>query len=100
MRRNAVVAVLSAVVISGCYHVTVVTGAPPSPTVIDKPWQLSFVAGLIPPPTMNMKAECPKGLAKVETEQSFLDMLVGGISSNLVTPVHATVTCASGPIQK
>ncbi|MEO8620645.1 MAG: hypothetical protein ABI625_06245 [bacterium] len=100
MRRHLAVIVLGAAGLSGCFHVTVITGAPASTTVIDKPWQLSFAAGLVPPPVLNVKTDCPQGVAKIETENSFLNMLAGGVTSSIITPMHATVTCASGPVAK
>ncbi len=84
-------------VVTGCYRITVNTGAPASATQIDKPWAMSFVFGLVPPPEIDAKATCPQGVATVVTERSFLNGLVGALSSSLVTPMHATVTCASGP---
>jgi len=92
--------VLAAVLCGGCYHITVVTGAPPSTTTIDKQWQNSFVIGLVPPPEIAAKEACTQGVAKVETERSFLNGLVGAITYNIYTPLHATVTCAGGPVPR
>jgi len=92
--------VLAAVLSGGCYHVTVVTGAPPSTTVIDKEWQYSFVAGLVPPPEIAANDKCTQGVAKVETERSFLNALVGAVTYNIFTPMHTKVTCAGGPIPR
>lgn len=99
MRRSAILA-LSTLTLGGCYRVTVITGAPPAPQVIDKPWQNSFVYGLVPPPEIDAKPTCPQGFAEVVTERSFLNGLVGAITSSIFTPMHAKVTCASGPVQK
>ena len=100
MRRYLSAAAALLVLSSGCYHLTVVTGAPASPTVIDKQWQNSFVYGLVPPPELDVKAQCTQGVAKVETERSFVNGLVGAITWSLYTPLHATVTCASGPVAR
>lgn len=100
MNRFRGLALLAAVMCAGCYHVTVVTGAPPSQTIIDKQWQNSFVIGLVPPPELNTKDQCPQSVAKVETERSFLNGLVGAITENIYTPLHVTVTCASGPVAR
>jgi hypothetical protein len=99
MRRILAIAVAS-VALTGCYHVSVTTGAPVAPTVIDKPWQNSFVIGLVPPPVIDTKAACPSGVAKVETEQSFLNGLVRTITYSIYTPMHARITCASGPVPR
>lgn len=94
MRLRSVLVSFMATLLAGCYHITVVTGAPPSGTVIDKPWQMSFVAGIAPPPELNVKDQCPNGVARVETQQSFLNGLVSALSSGIVTPIRATITCA------
>jgi hypothetical protein len=100
MRMTKFLSVVALVALSACYRVTVNTGAPPAPTVIDKPWQLSFVYGLVPPPAIDAKQTCPQGVASVVTEHSFLNSLVSIITYSLFTPMHTTVTCASGPVAK
>src|SRR3954471_22711768 len=99
MRRISLV-LLAALVCGGCYHVTVVTGAPASATTINKDWQNSFVYGLVPPAEISARETCTQGVAKVETERSFLNGLVGAITYSIYTPLHATVTCASGPVPR
>lgn len=100
MRLSRILSLAALVVLAGCYRVTVNTGAPPAETAIDKPWQLSFVYGLVPPPEISAKETCQQGVATVMTERSFLNGLVGILSSSLVTPLHVRVTCASGPVAK
>ena len=78
-----------------CYHATVETGRPMSATVVNKPFQPSFVFGLVPPPTLNVASECPNGVAKVETVHSFVEGLVAAITFSLFTPMTIKVTCAS-----
>jgi hypothetical protein len=92
--------VVATVLLSGCYRVTVVTGAPSAAETIDKPWQNSFVYGLVPPPEIDTKAQCAKNLAVVETERSFLNGLVGALTFSIYTPMHTKVTCAVGPVAK
>jgi len=94
--RRAIPALIAAVVCSGCYHVTVVTGAPAATQTVDKPWQNSFIAGIVPPAELSSKETCAQGVAKVETERSFLNGLVGAVTWNIYTPMHVNVTCASG----
>jgi hypothetical protein len=95
MRTKFSALVLGAMLLTGCYHVTVISGTSPSPTVVDKPWQNSFVYGLVPPPELNVKDQCPNGVQKVETETSFLNGLVGALTWSLYTPMHAKVTCSA-----
>jgi hypothetical protein len=106
MSARIVLLGVAVVLYSGCYRVTVITGAPPavptveSPQVVDAPWQKSFVYGLVPPPEINTKDKCPQGFAIVETERSFLNGLVGAVTYSIFTPMHAKVTCAAGPVAK
>lgn len=81
--------------LTGCYRVTVVSGTTPSPTVVDNPWQHSFLYGLVPPSEINVKEQCPNGVYKVETETSFLNGLAAALTSSLYAPIHAKVTCSA-----
>ena len=100
MRRSAMTVLAAAALLSGCYRATVVTGAPAGATVVDKPWQNSFVYGLVPPPELNTKEQCPQGFAVVQTERSFLNGLVGSLTYSIYTPMHTKVTCAVGPVPR
>ena len=100
MRITRIVSMVALVALGACYRVTVNTGAPPAATMIDKQWQLSFVYGLVPPPAIDAKQTCPQGVASIMTERSFLNGLVGAITSSIFTPMHAKITCASGPVAK
>jgi hypothetical protein len=93
MKKTRLVA--AAVLLTGCYHVTVISGTAPAPTVVDKPWQHSFIYGIVPPAELNVKEQCPSGVQKVETEVSFLNGLVSAITSSIYTPIHTRVTCAA-----
>ena len=93
MRRIAFL--LAAVLLAGCYHVTVVTVATPGPTTIDQEWQSAFVAGLVPPPELDVKDRCPHGVAKVETERTFLNGLASYLTVGIYTPMHTKVTCGA-----
>ena len=100
MRRHIPAMVAGALLCGACYHVTVITGAPPTPQTVDKQWQNSFVYGLVPPPELSAKEGCPQGVAQVDTERSFLNGLVGAVTWSIYTPMHVTVTCASGPVRR
>lgn len=95
-RVSSVVAVALVVALAGCYHAIIDTGRTPSGQTIDQPWAMSFVGGLIPPPVVETMSQCPNGVARVETQHSVLNVIVGGITSGIVTPMHITVHCASG----
>ena len=69
--------------VAGCYRITVLHGTQPPPTaatVVEYPWQHSWVFGLVPPPEINVGERCPTGVSKVETRVSFLN----GLASTLV----------------
>jgi hypothetical protein len=94
IRAAALVAVVSFV--SGCYHAIIETGRPAGSQVIDRPWAMSFIYGLVPPSVENVASRCPAGVARVETQHSFLNGLVQVLTFGIVTPMRITVTCASG----
>ena len=83
------------VALSGCYHATITTGLTPSSQVIDIPWAMGWVYGLVPPATVEAGQDCPNGVAIVETQHSFLNQVVAGLTFGIFTPMHITVTCAS-----
>ena len=85
----------AALLLAGCYHVTVVTSAAPPGTHVNREWQNSFVYGLVPPPELNVKDQCPQGVTKVETERSFLNGLVSALTWSIYTPMHTEVTCST-----
>ena len=81
-----------------CYHATINTGRPMGSTVVNKPFQPSFIYGLIPPATLNVASECPNGVAQVETMHSFVEGLVAALTGGIFTPMSIKVTCAGGPM--
>jgi hypothetical protein len=82
--------------LAGCYHAIVETGRPASETVIEDKWASSFVHGLVPPDVVETASQCPNGVARVETQLSFLNMLVAALTFGIYTPMQITVTCAAG----
>lgn len=89
-------ALAAALLSSACYRVTVVTGAAPTATVVDKPWNHSFVYGLVPPAPVDVSKPCTAGVSQVVTQRSFLNGLVGALTWSLYTPLQITATCAAG----
>ena len=81
---------------TGCYHATIETGLSPSPQVIEQTFASGWIFGLIPPNTVSTQAKCPKGVSKVETQHSFVNMLVQFITFSIYTPMDIKVTCAAG----
>lgn len=95
--RLRIAALITALCLGGtaCYHATIETGRPVSADIISIPWANSFVYGLVPPPIVETAAKCPNGVAKVQTQHSFLNSLVGAITFGIYTPIQIDVTCAA-----
>ncbi len=91
-------AVLALVALCGCYHATIDTGAKPSTVTVEKRWASSWIAGLVAPSTVETAAKCPSGVSKVETQLSFVNMLVGFLTLSIYTPMDIRVTCAEGGV--
>ena len=82
---------------AACYHATIDTGLAPSTTVIEQEWASGFVYGLVPPNTVETQAKCgSRGVSKVETQHSFLNMLAQALTFGIYTPISIKVTCAAG----
>ncbi len=81
---------------AGCYHASIETGMKPGNDKIEKEWASGFAWGLVPPDPIEAQSKCTSGVSKVETEHSFLNGLVGGLTLGIYTPMHLTVTCGTG----
>lgn len=92
---RCILATSALIVCAGCYHATVETGATPSTEVIEKKFASSWIYGLVPPSTISTTNRCPNGPAKVETQHSFVNQLVGFLTLGIYTPMQITVTCAT-----
>lgn len=93
---NTILLLAGVLFLSSCYHAQITTGKQMSNQVIDKPWAHSFIFGLVPPNEVSVAEQCENGVAKVETQISFLNGLVSAITFNIYTPMQITVTCAAG----
>lgn len=94
VRRARITGLLAMMLLPGCYHATVETGATPSTTVIRKGFASGWIYGLVPPKTVEVASQCPNGVARVETQLSFVNQLVGFLTLGIYTPMEITVTCA------
>jgi hypothetical protein len=95
LARIATLAVV-AIGLTGCYHVTVDTGLAPSGETIEIPWAHSFIAGLVPPETVDAAEECPSGVSRVESQLSFLNMVANVVTFGIYSPMQIDVQCAAG----
>jgi hypothetical protein len=80
---------------TACVRITVTSNATPDPTVVERPQQHSFVAGLVPPTEINVRQECPNGVATVETVHSPANMLATLVTFGIWSPLSVKVTCAT-----
>jgi hypothetical protein len=83
------------VALGACHHATIETGLEPSLHTIHEPWANSWIAGLVPPSTVETGEKCPSGVSKVETQRTFLNGLVGILTLGIYTPMEIKVTCAA-----
>lgn len=81
---------------TGCHHATIDTGLASSTEVIHETFAASWIYGLVPPSTISAAVKCPHGVAKVETQRSFLNSLVAIITFGIYSPMEIKVTCAAG----
>lgn len=99
MRKILVRSVAAAALLFGttaCYHATVDTGRTPNGVEVEKNWAASWLGGLVPPSTVEVAQQCPNGVARVETQLSFLNQLAAWLTAYIYTPMTITVQCA-GP---
>lgn len=92
-RRTGVL--VCALFLAGCYHATINTGATPGPQRIERKWAAGWIAGLVPPSTVEAMAQCPSGVARVDTQLSFANQLVGWLTAYIFTPMSIEVVCAA-----
>jgi Bor protein len=84
----------AALLLPACYHATIETGATASTTVIRKGFASGWIYGLVPPKAVETASKCPDGVARVETQLSFVNQLVGFLTLGIYTPMEIVVTCA------
>lgn len=93
--RNALLVVLVAFMVSGCYRAQVNTGLQASTNVVTN-WEHYFIHGLVQPSTFDATAMCNgRNAASVETQHTFVQGLVGALTLGIYTPITVTVVCSS-----
>jgi hypothetical protein len=94
-KLSSAVVALGLVTTTACYHAVVETGRTAGTTVVQKPWTSTFIFGLVEAKEINVARECPNGVARVETQMSFVNGLATAITFGLYTPRTVTITCAA-----
>ncbi len=94
-RARAVAALLALLIASaGCHQIVIDSGKQPSPTEYHEEWNMAFAYAIFPA-QVDASGYCGGNWARVETKQSFLNWLVGFLTSGIVTPMDTKVVCAS-----
>jgi hypothetical protein len=94
--RGGLTVIAGTLLMTGCFHQIVRTGAAPGNTVIERPWTATWVFGLVAADEIDAITLCPGGVSIIETQQSFLNGLVGVLTLGIFTPQTVTITCAGG----
>lgn len=84
-----------ALISTGCYHAVIDTGLAPGTQTIEKTWAHGFLFGLVPPSVVETASRCPHGVARVETQLSFLNQIANILTFGIYTPMQINVTCAA-----
>jgi hypothetical protein len=95
MRTRALTLVCLLAATTGCYKATIETGLQPSGESIKNEWAHSFIAGLVPPSTVETASRCPNGVARVQTQLSFLNMVANAVTFGIYSPMTIEVQCAA-----
>lgn len=95
MKKRLSLVLIGVLASSGCYHATINTGRQPSGQMIERKWAHSFLYGLVPPSTVETAQQCPNGVARVETQLSFLNQVANFITLGIYSPMTIQVQCAS-----
>jgi hypothetical protein len=80
---------------AACFHQSVHSGLQPSSTVVEHQSVATWLWGIVAADPIDVRQQCPTGVATVETEQSFMNGLVGVVTLGIYTPQRLRVTCAA-----
>jgi hypothetical protein len=85
------------VALSGCFNLKYYDSTVPGPGQTHKVWVHSFIGGLVSVGEMDFRGECPTGVYKMNSNHTFVDLLLAGITAGIYTPMNVVYTCGSGP---
>ncbi len=81
---------------TGCFHINYVTDKPRAPSPEYKKWHNDFVYGLAEgSDPVDVKQICPEGVARIESEETFVNGLVNVLTIGIYNPQEVTVTCVA-----
>jgi len=81
------------VALTACYHTITTTHMSAGPVHVQQ-WVPTFIYGLVPGNVDAGKMCGGKPVQGVDSQASFLNMVVGAITFGIFTPMQVTVTCA------
>jgi hypothetical protein len=93
--RLLILSIGAFVLCSACHHARIETEATPSTVTIEEPFASGWVFGLVPPKVLSTASKCQHGLARVETQITFVNGLVRVLTLGIYTPMWIKVTCAA-----
>ena len=100
LRLSVVAALLgTAQVSTACYHTIITTNLTPGTEVFHEGFRPAFIAGLVPAQVDGAKACQGRRWARIETQYSFLNWVVGAVTFGIFTPMDVKITCAAGSAQ-
>ena len=82
---------------TGCFHQVIHTGRTPGTAVVEHWFVSTWLWGLVPAKEIDVRRECPAGIATIMTETSFVNGLISFLTVGIYTPQHVRVTCAQQP---
>ncbi len=88
----------SLIVAAGCHQVKIDSGLEPGSEVHAEEWNMAFAAAIYPA-QVDASTFCGGEWARVETKQSFLNLVVAVFTFGIITPMDVTVVCAKQPDQ-
>lgn len=97
--RLAMLSLLAAACLGGCYTTTIRSGKPAAPAKIDFDghwhhgilWGTAELSG-----PYDLSKVCPHGWAEITTEESFVNGFLNLITYSLYSPQSVTIRCAQG----
>lgn len=76
-----------------CYHSVVEREPMAGPPDFHQAWRPAFIAGLVPA-NVDASEACAGQWAKVETQHSFLNWVVGAVTLGIFTPMDVRIWCS------
>ncbi len=83
----------SMVALTACYHTITTTSLQPGTKHVVA-WAPAFIEGLVPANVDAGKMCGAKPVQAVDSQYSFLNLIVGAVTFSIFTPMQVTVTCA------